>query len=283
MQTASSIRKFGLVILLLSLSSASPGQGRRYIAIIPAFHDRVVTSGGEGNLQLQRQRFIVFVYRNAVAVSSEAEFLNTGGDTLSQEFALPSTGHEDNQNGPDGRISNGILTVRLWVEGERATPELIHDGNEDWYTIRARFAPGEHRRVNAEFWAETSLSDVDSLPGLDTVAIPAGPRGFMLDLCHAAAWKSSIGSIDVRVVLKGGLMFGQDAFSAEPDVYRREDSTMTWSFRNLKPGPGDNIVVSYAPSGSWGSTPNTMARLSAYIVRKVYDNLLDFARQSERN
>lgn len=276
-----SIRALGLTTLALSQVYLSPGQRKQYIAIIPAFHDRVVTAGSENILQLKRQRFVLFVYRNAVAVSSEADFLNTGGDTLSQEFALPSTGHEDNGDRPDSRTSNGILTVRLWVEGERVTPALIHDGNEDWFTIRARFAPGDRRRVKAEFWAQTSLTNVSSLPGLDTVAIPAGPRGFMLDLYHAAAWKKPIEKIDVAVVLKAGLQFGQDAFSAEPDEYQVQDSTITWTFMDMEPAPDDNIRVYYTPAGNWGSTPNTMARLSTYIVRKVYDSLLDYVEQRE--
>ncbi len=279
----SSRRALGLMALSLCQASPSPGQGKQYIAIIPTFHDRIVTAGRESVVQLQRQRFVLFVYRNAVAVSSEADFLNTGGDTLSQEFALPSTGHDDNVDRPDRRTSNGILTVRMWVEGERVTPGSVHDGNVDWFTIRARFAPGERRRVKAEFWAETSLTDVDSLPGLDTVAIAPGPRGFMLDLFHAAVWKRPIGTIDVAVVLKAGLTFGQDDFSADPDAFQLQDSTITWSFRNLVPAPDDNIVVFYTPSGSWGSTPNTMARLSTYIVRKVYDSLLDYVEQRGDN
>jgi len=254
-------------------------QEKQYTAIIPTFHDRLNTFGRESFLQLQRQRFILFVYRNAVAVSSEADFVNTGMDTLSQEFGLPSTGHDENGNEPGGRISNGILDVQLWVEGERIAPDFIHDGNEDWYTIRTRFAPGEQRKVKAVFWAQTSLVDVDSLPGLDTVAIAIGKRGFMLDLSHATVWNNVVETIDVTVVLKGGMSFQRDSFSAEPDTYELRDSTITWSLKNVEPSPSDNIVVSYTPSGSWGSATNTMAKLARYIVGRVFDSLLYYVRQ----
>jgi hypothetical protein len=274
-----SLRTICLVILAIAPVSRSIGQEKRYSAVIPAFHDRLIKPGGESVLQLQRQRFVLFVYRNAVAVSSEADFLNTGVDTLSQEFALPSTGHGESGDEPHDRISNGILSVQLWIEGQRIAPDVIHEDNEDWYTIRSRFAPGEHRKVKAVFWAQTSLAGAGSLQSLDTVVIPAGKRSFVLDLSHATVWKNVIESIDVTVVLKAGLTFKRDSVLCEPDTYHLQDSTLTWSLRNTKPSPNDNIVVSYTPSGIWGLAPNTMARLETYIVKKVYDRLLDYAKQ----
>lgn len=282
MRKSYSIRIVCLVILLLAPLSLLLGQQKRYSAIIPAFHDRLITSGRESVLQLQRQRFVLFVYRNAVAVSSDADFLNTGADTLSQEFALPSAGHPEIEDEPLGRISNGILSVQLWIEGQRIAPDFIHEGNEDWYTIRARFAPGEHRRVKAVFWAQTSSADARALPVLDTIVIPMGKRSFVLDLSHATVWKNVIESIDVIVVLKSGLSVKRDSIFSEPDTYHIQDSTITWSLRNMKPSSSDNIVVMYAPSGTWGSAPNTMARLEKYIVERVFDSILDYARQIDR-
>jgi hypothetical protein len=270
---------------ILTVLSTTPDLGfaqqEKYLAIIPTLHDRFNASDRESSLQLQRQRFILFVYRNAVAVYSEADFVNTGIDTLSQEFGLPSTGHDENGDEPGGRISSGILSVQLWMEGERVVPNLIHDGNEDWYTIRSRFAPGEQRMAKALFWAQTSLTDVDSLPGLDTVAIAIGKRGFLVDLSHGTVWNNVIEAIDVTIVLNGGMSFRGDSFSAKPDTYNLQDSTLTWLFKNVEPSPSDNIVVSYTPSGSWGSSANTMSKLSTYIVKQVYDKLVDYVRRIE--
>jgi len=270
------------MFLLIAQMYISIAQEKAYIAIIPTFHNRLNTSGIESSLRLQSQQFVMFVYRNAVAVYSEAAFVNTGMDTISQELALPSTGHFENGDEPDGRISNGILSVQLWVDGERIAPDFIHDGNEDWYTIRSRFAPGGQRKFKAVFWAQTSLTDVDSLPGLDTIALAIGKRGFMVDLSHATVWNDVIASVRLTIVLKGGMSFRRDSFSAEPDTYDIQDSTITWSLRNIDPSPSDNIVVSYTPSGSWGSATNTMAKLSTYIVKKVYDSLLYYAKQIEQ-
>ena len=281
MSKAHALRNISLMFLSFAPLSVTLPQGKEYSAIIPTFHERAHTSGRESSLQLQRQRFVLFVYRNAVAVYSVADFVNTGTDELSQEFALPSTGHKENDVDPDGRISNGILSVQLWVEGERVVPDVLHDGNEDCYTIRARFVPGERRRIKAVFWAQTSLADVDSLPGLDTAAIPIGKRGFMLDLSHATVWNNVIERIDVTVVIKGRMTFRGDAFSAAPEEYDLQDSTMSWSFRNVEPSPWDNIVVSYTPSGKWGSATNTMARLATYIVGSVYERLIQYSRQIE--
>jgi hypothetical protein len=268
-------------LLSLCLMAARPcslkAQEAGYLAVIPTFHDRLHASGRESPLQLQRQQFILFVYRNAVAVYTEADFVNTGNEALVQEFALPSTGHDENGDEPGGRISSGILSTRLWVGGERISPQLMHEGDELWYTIRAHFGPGERLRLKAVFWAQTSLADVDSLPGLDTVAIPVGNRAFLLDLYHAGTWNGAIETIDITVVPKGGMTFHGDAFSAEPATYDLQDSTMTWSLRDVEPSGSDNIVVSYTPAGAWGSSPNTMARLSTYIVMNVYDSLIHYA------
>ncbi len=252
------------------------------MAVVPTFHDRLNTSGRENLLRLQHLRFVLFVYRNAVAVYSEADFVNTTPDSLFQIFALPSTGHAVNREESGSEISNGILSVQLWAEGKISSSQAIHDGSGDWVTIRAGFAPGEGRKLKALFWAQTSLARVDDLPGLDTVPIPIGRRGFIVDLSHAAVWSGTIRTIDVAVVLKGGMSFQGDSCSAEPATFDLQDSTMTWSLTDVEPSATDNIAVFYAPSGNWGSAPNTMADLSAYIVGKGYDSLKRYVQQLER-
>jgi hypothetical protein len=252
-----------------------------YIAMIPPFHNRLYVEGPEGSLQLARQRFVLFVYRNAVAVYASAEFLNTGKDTLTQELALPSTGHDENGSAPGGRISSGILSVQLWVEDDHVVPEVMHSGGEDWYTVTVRFTPGERRTVQSLFWAQTSLTDIDSLPGCDTVPIIEGTRGFMIDAAHASAWSGQVTSLRVTAVLRGGLSMQRDSVSAQPGSYGLADSTLTWSFRAIEPSPETNIVVFYSPSSGWGTTPNTMEKLSTFVVRRVYDQLLEYARSTE--
>jgi hypothetical protein len=267
-----------LCLAHLNLSSA---QEKEYMAVIPAFHDRLNTSGRESSLLLHSQQFVLFIYQNAVVVYSEADFVNAGEDTLSQEFALPSTGHDENGDEPGGRISSGILSVQLWLGGERVVPDVIQDRDQDWCTILSQIVPGGQRKVSAIFWAQTSLTDVDSLPGLDTFPIAAGKRAFMVDLSHASIWKGAIDFVRITVVFKDGMSFQRDQFSAEPNTYDLQDSTMTWSFRNLEPSPSDNIVVSYIPAGRRTLPSNTMAKWSAHIVRDVYDTLLYYVKQTE--
>jgi hypothetical protein len=269
------------IVIPLAIPPGLHAQESRFIAMVPPFHDRLYVEGPEGSLQLEHQRFVIFVYRNAVAVYSSARFVNTGKDTLTRELALPSTGHDENGSAPGGRISTGILSVQLWVENNRVEPVTIHDGDEDWYTLSLCFAPGEHRVVKALFWAQTSLTDVDSLPGMDSIPIEIGGRGFLVDLSHAAAWYDVIESVSVEAVLKGGISFEKDAFSAEPTTYDKLDSTLTWSLVHVEPSLDDNVIILYTPSSGWGSAPNTMERLSTFIVRKVYDQLLGYARSTE--
>jgi hypothetical protein len=266
---------------LLALAGGAAAQEQRYCSILPPFHSRLTAAGSESPMRLERQTFVLFVYRNAVVVHSAAEFVNGSADTLDQEFALPSTGHDENGAAPGGRLSTGLYDVQMKVQGERVAPGLEHDGDGDWYTIRTAVAPGDRRTVEALFWAETSLAEIDSLPGLDTAAIAPGRRGFLIDLAHAGAWNGAIEDIDITMVLRSRLSLKRDAFALVPDSYDTEDSTVTWSFLGLDPAAGDNVEVSYAPAGPWGLQPDTMARLSSYIVTKAYDEILHLVRESE--
>ncbi len=254
-------------------------QTKKYIAIIPPFHSRQVRSGTESSLQLKHQLFVVFVYQNAVAVYSESEFFNPTDNVLEQELALPSTGHDENGNESGGRISNGILSIQLWVQGERLDPEYVLDGNEGWFLVRTKFPPLKNRIVKALFWAETSLKDIDYLPGLDTTVIIDGKRGFLINLAHAAVWNSFIESIDIYVVLNGGISTNRDSFDIKPASYELKDSTLTWSMKYIEPSEKDNIEISYDSYGDTDSNIDTMSKLSTFIVKHVYDQLIHYARQ----
>jgi hypothetical protein len=266
---------FLILILILSTSSIF-AQQKEYLAMIPPFHDRFQTPNAESPLQLKQQRFVLFIYQNAVVVYSEAVFLNSGLETINQELSLPSTGHDENGDRPGGRISNGILSVHLWVEGEQVNPQIINEGNEEWYTINTRFEPGESRKVNALFWVQTSLTDIDSLPGLDSAIIKDGKRGFLVNLAHAGIWRDYIESVDVIAVLNDGVLKNLNPIEIQPQTYELKDSTMTWTFNNIEPTEDDNVYISYTTSCQENSQINSMAKLSKYIVQDVYKELISY-------
>lgn len=268
-----------IIAITLLIFQNNKAQEEKYIAIIPPFHCRTITDNSESPLKLDYQRFIVFVYSNAVAVYSESNFTNSRDEFLEQELALPSTGHDENGDEPGGRISSGILSIELWVEGERKNPQFIQDGNEGWYTIKTRFRPYETRTVKALFWAETSLANVDSLPGLDTSYIIPGKRGFLINLAHAAVWKDQIESIDTYVILKNGLSANQSSFEASPQSYNLQDSILTWDMENIEPTENDDIEVHYESTIESNFPNDTMAKLSTFIIKHAYDELLDYATQ----
>jgi hypothetical protein len=268
-------------LLLLIITLYCKAQTKEYIAIIPPFHSSEKIGGEENPIQLQSQLFVVFVYSNAAAVYSESEFINQSDNILEQEFSLPSAGHNENGNESDGRISNGIFSIQFWIEGEHVEPQFIRDGDEQWYTVKTEFKPNETREVNALFWAETSLSDIDSLPGFDTTKIFSGKRGFLIDLAHATAWNGVIQSVDVYVILKDSISAGDESFSADPPNYELNDATLIWSMEDIEPSADDNIEISYESSGNFDGSRDTMAKLSAFIVKKVYDQLLDYVNQLE--
>jgi hypothetical protein len=263
-------------LILIFPSTALYAQQKDYLAMIPPFYDRLYNPTTEYPIQLQKQRFVLFVYKNAVAVYTEAVFLNTGSTEMHQELSLPSTGFDENGDLPGGKISNGILSVHLWMENDRIEPKIVNEGNEEWYTIQTRFEPGESHIINALFWVQTSLTDVDSLPGLDSSIIKDGPRGFMLNLDHASIWKDYIESLDVVVVLKDSIIQDIDSFDIEPKTYDLNDSTLTWSYTNIEPNSDDNIFFYYDTLGEEKGQLNTMAKISEFIVKNAYKNLISY-------
>jgi|CZKP01.1.fsa_nt_gi hypothetical protein len=277
-------RNMSLYFLLLVLISPLrlKAQTKDYIAIIPPFHIRQNTTGTESPLELRNLQFVIFAYENAIVVYSESDFINQSENVIEQELGLPSTGHNVTGNDPDGRISNGIRSIQLWVQGERVNPQLIKEGDEEWYTIQAKLTPHESRKVKALFWAETSLANINDLPGLDTTVITNGRRIFLIDLAHAAVWKSTIQSIDITVVLKDGIFPSWETFSAGPPSYNLKDSSLTWSMKYIKPSTTDNVLVKYESFDNSDSTKNTIPKLSSFIVKQAYGQLQYFVSQLDK-
>ena len=274
-------RYMSLYFLLLILISPLrlTAQTKDYIAIIPSFHIRQNTTDAESPLELRNLHFIIFAYENAIVVYSESDFINQSENVIEQELGLPSTGHNVNGNDPGGRISNGIRSTQLWVQGEKVNPQFIQDGDEEWYTIQTKLQPRESRKVKALYWAETSLADIEDLPGLDTTVITNGKRGFLIDLAHAAKWKSTIQSIDITIVLKDGIFPSWETYSAGLPSYNLKDSSLTWSMKYIKPSTNDNVLVKYESFNNSDSTTNTIAKLSTFIVKQAYGELQYFVSQ----
>ena len=275
-------RYISLGFLLLILPIRLTAQPKGYIAIIPSFHSRQNTTGTRSPLELRNLKFIIYIYENAAAVYSETDFINQSDNFIEQELALPSKGHNENDIESVSRISNGILSIQLWVQGEKVNPQFIKDGDEEWYTIQLKLKPHESRKVKSLFWAETALTDISYFPGLDTVVIANGKRGFLIDLAHASVWNRSIQSIDITVILKDGIFPTWETYSAGLPTYNLEDSTLTWSMKNIEPTTNNNVLVKYESDKNSDLTKNTMAKLSAFIVKKVYGKLLYFISQMNK-
>jgi len=270
------MRNFPIVLLMCLASTMlfQRVQAQDAIAIIPLFHDRLHQAEGDVVLQLLHQRVIVFVFRNAAAVYMDATLLNTESDSITHELALPSSGHTSVRSNTH---SNGILGVRMWVSGERVEPSVV-EGKQTWYTIMPGFGSHEEKKISALFWLQTSLSEVDTSPGQDTLPIPEGRRGFLVDLQHASAWKNVIQSIDVSVNLRESLTGRNSRFGVDPKNYEDQRSGFLWSLQNAEPLFTDDISVLYTPPPAMISHWNTMAKLSSYIETTVYDELLKFVK-----
>jgi hypothetical protein len=267
-----------IATLLFVLGLSSFAQNQNYIAIIPALMDRQHTDEWGSPLQLTQQRFILQLYHNAAAVYSEADFINTGDDTVTAELAIPSIGFHLQNHSSWAYQSNGLLGLRWWVAGERVEAALITDEPAEWYTINPVFPPGITTKVKALFWVQTSLTDIDSIPGIDTLIIPAGERGFVIDIADASVWKDDISSVEVTVIMKEGLT-PRDTLLVDPDDYDATDSTLTWNLSDVEPDLFDNIFIRYNSDNYRNAPKNTMEELNAYIVGEGYNDLLEYVRQ----
>jgi len=218
---------------------------------------------------LARQEFVVFLFRDAAVVYSEAEFANTGTDTLRVELGLPSSGFLCGEESGGQDISSGIRDVQLWLARERIKPILHHEGEVDWLTVTAVFTPQVQTTLKALFWVETPT-------GND----PAN-RAINIPISEAAIWRDVIGSVDVTVILKDGLTADDSLFEASPDNYWIEDSVLTWSFVNIEPDQSDDVSVLYRLPQPHIIDASMREDLSKFIIEHVYDEMLEYVREGD--
>jgi hypothetical protein len=277
-QTARNIFILIIIFVLTFLTCFQIAQGQEsiYVALVPPFLDPQQRNDWEGMLQLAHQEFIIFLYQDAAIVYSDAHFVNTGEDPLEIELGIPSTGFVVTDEQGTQEASNGILGVRLWVEGERALTEVIQVGNAEWYVVRPTFPPHRETNVKTLFWVQTSLTDVDSVPGLETVPIAPGKRSLLIPLNQAAVWKDVIHSIHVTVVAKNGVARPAAKFTAQPDTYDNVDSVYTWVHWDVEPSIFDDISIEYTTDRLQKTGLNTMKKLSKYIQETGYDKLMEY-------
>jgi hypothetical protein len=259
-----------VLITFLSGSSTaqSPMQGNP-VAIIPPFLDRLHRDDWESTLQLARQEFVVFLYRDAAVVYSGADFVNTGMDTLRVELGLPSTGYTIGKGLAEQDVSSGVFGVQLWVSGERVKPEIHQGGDAEWVTVTPTFTPRVQTTVKALFWVETSIGG------------DSGDRAIGIPLSQSAIWKDLIKSIEVTVVLKEGLVSSDSLFQADPEPSSIEDSVLTWSFSEIEPGTDQDISILYHFSRNQALSEDERERLSRFIIEHAYDEILEYVRESD--
>jgi hypothetical protein len=239
------------------------------LAIIPPFLDRQHRDYWESTLQLAKQELVVFLYRDAAVVYSEAVFVNTGSETLRVELGLPSAGFSVAGGPGEQDFSLGIRDARLWVAREKVEPALHHDGGVDWLTVTPVFAPRVQTRIQALFWMETSVGHDGS------------DRAIWIPVSQAAIWEDVIESLDVTVVLKEGLTADDSLFEADPDNYSVEDSVLTWSFLDIEPSPSEDISVIYNLHTSQVLDATARENLSRLIVDRIYDEILEYVSEEE--
>jgi hypothetical protein len=258
-----------LVVLSTNTIIACPQSEGNSLAIIPPFLDRQHRDDWESALQLTRQEFVVFLYRDAAVVYSEADFVNTGSDTLRVELGLPSTGFACDEDSGAQDFSTGIRDVQIWLARERMEPVLRHDAEVDWFTITPLFTPQVQTTVRALFWVEAPI-------GADSV-----DRAISIPVSQAAIWKDVINSVDVTVILKEGITADDSSFEADPDSYSVEDSVLTWSFMDTEPSQTDDISILYNSPQPHFIDASIRGKLSRFITEHVYDEMLDYVRESE--
>jgi hypothetical protein len=263
---------FPIPLLIAFLPGSSIGQPTMQgnpVAIIPPFLDRLHRDDWESTLQLARQEFVVFLYHNAAVVYSEADFVNTGTDTLRVELGLPSTGYTIGKGLAEQDISSGVFGIQLWVSSERVKPKVHQGGDAEWVTVTPTFTPQIQTTVKALFWAET------------TIGGDSGDRAIGIPLSQSAIWKDLINSIDVTVVLREGLVSSDSLFQADPDPSSVEDSVLTWSFSEIEPNTDQDISILYHSSRNQALNEDERESLSRSVIEHAYDEILEYARESD--
>jgi hypothetical protein len=258
-----------LIVFISNTVIACPQSEGNPLAIIPPFLDRQHRNDWETTLQLARQEFVVFLYRDAAVVYSEADFVNTGSDPLRVELGLPSKGFACDEKSGGQDISSGIRDVQLWLARERIGPILHQEGEVDWLTVTAVFSPQVQTTIKALFWVETPAG---SDPGDRAIEIPVS---------QAAIWEDVINSVDVTVILKEGITTDDSLFEADPDNYSVEDSVLTWSLENIEPSQSDDISILYNSPQPHFIDASIRENLSEFITGHVYDEILEYVRESE--
>lgn len=259
---------------LVFIVSVSLSQRTDYLAVIPPFLPVKSDSGIPSSIQLKNQRYVLFQYQNAVVVYAEGIFTNSAEETVRVNLGLPSTGYRMSDPDDKVKISNGLLGVRLWIENERIEPEIHEIDGVQWFTVAPLLPHDKETMVKAMFWMQTSLSNIDSLPGMDTIPIPKGQRSFLVDLADASVWRETIEEAAIILVLKDGLSPRDAGFSAKPDNHDLGISKLSWTLRDLEPTTTDNVRVRYSTrkANSFG----TMARAAEVIQDRIYDELREY-------
>jgi hypothetical protein len=251
-------------------------QDINYIALVPPLLDPQHRDDIEGSLQLVRQDFVIFLYQNAAVVYTDAHFINSGTDPLEMQIGLPSTGYTVIDEKGMRKTSNGILGVQLWAEEERSEMETTGEGDAEWYITQATFMPQQETNIKAMFWVQTSLTDCDSVAGLEKIPITPGQRSILIPLNQTAMWKDDIHSIHVTVVAKNGVASSTAHLSAQPDTYDNVDSRYTWVLWDVEPSTFDDISVEYVTDQQRKTKLNTMEKLSRYILETGYNELMEY-------
>lgn len=259
------------------------GQVEDTIAIAPPIVDKYQRTDWDASVRLKRHNVVVFLYQNAALVYYEDEFINTTNTSISVELSLPSTGYTVQNSSGALLISKGLLGLRLWVDDERKSSSVATYGNDLWYSIRPTFFPGRVTRVRSMFWVPTIIGSLVADPSLDSSTIPSGKRLFVVSYGQAADWDDTIEEVNIKVVLKDGLLAAAAMLTASPEDYSSNDSTWTWTRLNIEPTIGDDVQFRYDTVMMEKTNLDSVSELSAFFMKAGMDQLLEFARGRKRN
>ena len=253
-------------------------------AVITPFQDIHNDAGLDDALHLSSQKFIILIYQNALAVYSEAMFVNRSGDSVCAAFALPSHGYRISIE--EKEVFNARLYgPRVWVAGERLQVATEETDDAEWYTIHPAFAPGQTKVLKALCWIPIYMELPDAAPPSDTAMIPPGVRHWQIRLSDASAWKDNVDQITVRVLVHDGITMENSGMRMRPKNYDLQGSAISWSFTNVEPGEFQNIHCAFQTPSTGDHVEsaytklNTLQKLSAEMTGPAYDELLLVADQ----
>ncbi|GAB4395349.1 MAG: hypothetical protein OHK0053_02390 [Microscillaceae bacterium] len=242
----------GLLLLLLCSNAAMPGffNVGGGGAFVPFFAEDTLH---QRKIEMAQERITVLLHPGFAVVKGEYWMRNRSADTVSMQVGYPINGTMNNSFVYAVNF-NDIEKLKVLINGRETRPKRLpaKDGKpvnplpmfnqpENWYAWPLRFAPDTLTHLTVYFMVNTNQAYLREGYSRDI------HNGFCYVLESGRAWAQTIGKGEIRIQLAPDLAPEQIIGLAPNAKFRfhPEKKYLYWRFKNLEPGPADNVLLRY--------------------------------------